>query len=207
VSDETRTRILLAARSCFARYGYTKTTNKDVAALADITTGAIYHYFDSKQALFIAVAEAVSDEVFTEFEEAVAGEDHLLGQIVALLDAASRLHANDRTLAQFSAIVPVELQRHAELRDAIDPEAPARANRFYLQLAEQAAANGELPEGRSVGDLANLLVSITMGLATFGALMDDTAVHRGAVETLQDVLARGLPGGSPARRRRRAART
>ena len=202
ISDETRSRIIGAARDCFARLGYTKTTNKDIAALADITTGAIYHYFESKQALFAAVAEEVSEQVFGEFEEAVAREPDLVGQVRAVLDAASRLHENDRTLARFSAIFPIEIRRNPELQESIGPVTLARAPTFYGKLAAGAAERGELPAGLSVDAVADMLVTITIGLAYFGALTDSSTVHRSAVEALELVIARAFDQSAPPARRR-----
>jgi len=48
--------ILDAALACFAEKGFAGTRMDDVAARAGITKGTIYLYFDSKQALFKALA-------------------------------------------------------------------------------------------------------------------------------------------------------
>ncbi len=46
-----------AALRVFARKGYTRTTIKDIAREAGITTGLIYHYFVSKDALLKTIFE------------------------------------------------------------------------------------------------------------------------------------------------------
>jgi AcrR family transcriptional regulator len=45
---ETRERILRAARSCFAAYGYAATTNRMIAERTGVTTAAIHHHFGRK---------------------------------------------------------------------------------------------------------------------------------------------------------------
>ena len=50
----------------FARDGYEATTNRSIAKASGITSGAIYHYFDSKAELYAAVYEEVYDRVFAE---------------------------------------------------------------------------------------------------------------------------------------------
>ena len=55
VGDETRRRLLDASKTVFAKSGYKEASNRMIAAAAGITTGAIYHYYSSKQALFMAV--------------------------------------------------------------------------------------------------------------------------------------------------------
>jgi AcrR family transcriptional regulator len=54
VATVTRENILRAAVYCFARSGYAQTSNRDIAQAAGITSGSLYHYFDSKSAIFQA---------------------------------------------------------------------------------------------------------------------------------------------------------
>jgi AcrR family transcriptional regulator len=53
--DETRARILLAARNCFSRNGFERTSVKNIAAECGITDAAIYYYFPSKRHLLEAL--------------------------------------------------------------------------------------------------------------------------------------------------------
>ena len=52
-----REQIIAAALACFARAGYHATTMADVAAQAGVSKGTPYLYFESKEALFIALHE------------------------------------------------------------------------------------------------------------------------------------------------------
>jgi AcrR family transcriptional regulator len=52
-----REQITAAALACFARAGYQATTMADVAAQAGVSKGTPYLYFESKEALFIALHE------------------------------------------------------------------------------------------------------------------------------------------------------
>ena len=53
---EARTnQILDAAWVCFAERGYHKSTMQDIAAKAGLSTGAIYLYYESKEALLLAI--------------------------------------------------------------------------------------------------------------------------------------------------------
>ena len=59
--DRRRTQILGAAATCFARKGFHATTMQDVFAEAGLSAGAVYSYFDSKDALISALTEASRD--------------------------------------------------------------------------------------------------------------------------------------------------
>ncbi|MBO0822524.1 MAG: TetR/AcrR family transcriptional regulator [Actinobacteria bacterium] len=52
-----RDQIIAAGLACFARSGYHATTMADVASQAGVSKGTPYLYFESKQALFVALAE------------------------------------------------------------------------------------------------------------------------------------------------------
>lgn len=52
-----RATILAASLACFARRGYHETTMAEVAEAAEVSKGTPYLYFESKEALFIALYE------------------------------------------------------------------------------------------------------------------------------------------------------
>jgi AcrR family transcriptional regulator len=62
-TEETRVAILAVARRHFARNGYSGTGIAKIAVDARVTTGAIYHHFAGKRALFQAVAEQLEVDI------------------------------------------------------------------------------------------------------------------------------------------------
>jgi len=53
----THKKILMAATELFARQGYHKTTITDIAQGVNLTSGAVFHHFPSKEALLEAVVD------------------------------------------------------------------------------------------------------------------------------------------------------
>lgn len=64
--EATRQRIIEAAIPLFARDGYAKTSLAEVVTNSGVTTGAIYHHFNDKLGLFVAVAEHVEQMIVEE---------------------------------------------------------------------------------------------------------------------------------------------
>ncbi len=60
-NQDTRGQILAAAREAFAARGFTGVTLRSIAAAAGVDAALIHHYFDSKQALFLAVVRLPVD--------------------------------------------------------------------------------------------------------------------------------------------------
>lgn len=81
----TRAGLVEAATTLFAERGFTETSIDDVAAVAGMTKGAVYHHFAGKAALFEAVFSAQEAEVHARLGAALDGApDHLAGARAAL---------------------------------------------------------------------------------------------------------------------------
>lgn len=61
---QTRRKILVAATKLFARQGYHKTTISDICRLCDLTSGALFHHYASKDALLDAVIERLARGIY-----------------------------------------------------------------------------------------------------------------------------------------------
>jgi len=72
--QNTRAKILNAAKSVFGRYGFQKSSLADVAAEARMGKSSIYYYFASKEDLFRAVVDAEFKTLSDRVREAVAAE-------------------------------------------------------------------------------------------------------------------------------------
>lgn len=176
---ETKVRIIAAARRCFGRSGYDLTTNKDIASEAGVTTGALYHYFDSKPDLFVAVHEQLNARMVEEFSEAAATETTLVGQIRAILNRAVDMNRQDPSLGNFSVIAATELQRHPELA-AMVPDGPDGPGVVPLlsRLVRAARRRGELAADVDTTATVNMLAAVGMGLAQFGALIENAEIQQ-----------------------------
>jgi len=67
----TQARIIEVARKVFARDGYADASLAEIVKKAKVTTGAVYHHFDGKKGLFIAVAEHLEQAIVDEVAKAI----------------------------------------------------------------------------------------------------------------------------------------
>jgi len=61
--QSTEDRLLVAAAEVFAESGYDGATLSEIAARAQVTTGAIYNHFAGKEALLLAASRAALDRI------------------------------------------------------------------------------------------------------------------------------------------------
>lgn len=195
ISAETRSRIISSAQLCFSLYGYDKTTNKNIADEAGLTTGALYHYFDSKQALFLTVLAAKQAEIVESFVDAAAGADGALDKLCAVLDRAVELHRNDEHLARFVSIAPIELDRHPEFLSTVDGQAPTLSGGiadFFAAIVAHGQATGEIDPAADAEATVQMLLAATAGLAQFAGLVLDPTMHARAMESFKALITGSL---------------
>jgi AcrR family transcriptional regulator len=202
-SAETRCRLLEAARRVFAAQGYEATTNRQIAEEAGLTTGAIYHYVESKADLYVAVFREVQEHIARAFEQAIVDETTLFDRFIAMLDATVSLNCKDPSVPGFVVDVPSESQRHPELMERMRAMQTTTSS-FVRRLVEDAARNGELPPDTDLRAVEDAFHAIFMGLARFSLDPKHVDRHRAAVAAMQRLLAGTLLVNQP---RNGAART
>ncbi|MCC4106499.1 TetR/AcrR family transcriptional regulator [Serratia ureilytica] len=61
--EETRQKLVAAARQQFGSVGYAETVMDELTAQAGMTRGALYHHFGDKKGLFLAVVQEIDAEM------------------------------------------------------------------------------------------------------------------------------------------------
>ena len=173
------------ARERFATLGYAAASNKDIADAAGITTGAIYHYFESKRDLYLAVFDQVEALVFSRFDRAIDGsEGGFLEKLDLVLDEAVAINEEDPSVTDFFVAVPVEAQRSSDL-EGLDRRQGIDAARFFGDLVREGHERGEISADVVPAHVTNALLAITSGLARFSSLAQNRDAHAVTTEVLK----------------------
>ena len=109
--EQRREEILAAAQRCFARHGYDGATVARLEAESGLSRGAIFNYFENKQALFVEVAVRSSERLtqvwleqgFRAALEEITHEDP--EWLAVMLEATGRVRTDP------------EFQRHVEAKE------------------------------------------------------------------------------------------
>ena len=194
-SAETRGRIIDVARRCFAELGYEATTNQAVANEVGITTGAIYHYFDSKLEIYKAVLDEVQDRVYKRFGAAERSADTFVAKIEAVLETAHELNNDDPSLARFLGASRIDRRRVGELASELG-RGDARRAEFFENIVDCGISTGEIAPGDRAAVLA-YIHAFTIGLTD--GLSHDQQDHRQALDGFKLVLEGGIGRAGPGR--------
>ena len=158
-SEETRRRLVRAAVRCFGARGLARTTLRDVATEADLTTGTLYHHYATKAALYTEAYTWSVEEMYEEYADAVRGIDALRDRLVALVDRAEDLAHRRTELMNFILRAWVE---HDDDGSAPLP-IPTSVLAFLDELADDAIRRGELGADDRV-HLQNVYRAIMWGI-------------------------------------------
>jgi AcrR family transcriptional regulator len=93
----TQAAILKAAKRLFGERGFATTTIDDVAAAAGVAKGAVYHHFETKEALFEAIFDQVSQELLAEVDRVARLEKDALSAMAKGTQAYFAACAKDAT--------------------------------------------------------------------------------------------------------------
>ncbi|WP_374023568.1 TetR/AcrR family transcriptional regulator [Mycobacterium sp. HNNTM2301] len=172
--EQTRARIITAAMRCVAERGYSRTTIREIARAADMTSGSLYHYFPNKSELLSAAVEDIERIAVRRLQDAAAGGDGVVDRLAAVLDEASRMMREQPHLAAFDRAVRAESNEHPV------PGRPKHLGlnalrRNIVEILRDARADGALPAGTDTGAAADAIHALARGLTERAAVLDADA--------------------------------
>jgi len=88
----------------FARQGYHGTTVDDIVTASQSSKGAFYHYFPSKQGIFLELLSRLADMVEAGVDGAIEQEQGALAKVEAALRVVLEVAAAQRDLARILLI-------------------------------------------------------------------------------------------------------
>ena len=147
--SNTRERIERAAVALFVAKGVRETSVRDIARLVDISEGALYRHFTSKEHLVQTIFEREYTKFAHELQSLIEREGAARAQVAAMIREFCRAHDENPALFRFLLFV-----QHDQLHK-LGPETltPVKVVRNVLSAA---IAAGEIPE--QPADLATALL-------------------------------------------------
>ncbi len=217
-----KTRILDATMLVFRRHGFRRSSIEQVAEAAGLTRQALYHHFESKEALFRAVIERVHETALAA-EEAAIGEAEKAGSGFADILVAGMIARMQAMIASFDGSPHIEELYSEHLvhgRDLYQKYAALYAERLVATIARIARKQRlALPQGLSSAEFARLVEMAVHGsksqhpaMQPANAFLKDMAMMvrtlcAGAVPKSRDELANKAGTGKRASRSKVGART
>ncbi|HME78146.1 MAG TPA: ScbR family autoregulator-binding transcription factor [Mycobacterium sp.] len=184
-ADTTRQRLIAAASRQFARRSYSMVSLDDILAEAELTKGAMYFHFPSKQALALAIVDDLAEMSRAAVTELLARK---MSGLETLID-----------LFYFRAVQDTQnevARAGVRLLDTLDnttllPSALWQSwIEFVATLIQKAATEGDVVDHHDPEDIAKMLVALWVGIRRVSDL-DQPELY---LDNLQKAWELALPG-------------
>ena len=158
--NSRRQHILAAAETCFVRTGFHATTIQAICREARVSAGALYLYFNSKEALIEGIAEGERERVLADFAQMrdapdfLSGLDHCINNCVMQQSRAKT--------ALFLEVVAEAARNPAVMRTLQRVDAAIRQAMRDLFVRAQSA--GRIAGHVGVDDLVDVMATTIDGL-------------------------------------------
>ncbi len=185
-----RERILDGAHRAMLAGGYRRTTMPAIASEADVSVGLLYRYFESKEELYLAMCESVTQ----------AQLDELAVQISQISDARERLsravgHFVESLDAEHWGAVVTTGWAEADINPALRDMLRRRCDQiraFATMFLREAIARGEVEPGADVEALSLATTMLMDGViahqAEMGDRFDPALVERSVIALVSRTL-------------------
>jgi AcrR family transcriptional regulator len=200
-----RDQIIAAGLACFARSGYHTTTMADVAGQAGVSKGTPYLYFDSKQALFLALHEQWDCGAGQRVDAAIAalpdGQRQSPRAVLRAIAAAIAAHVQAESQTCRVLMEARALAAHEPVIAAAVRAADQQMHQQLEGLFAAGVAAGEWPAGTDPGLAARLFTAALYGLMAQWHLAPGSFSWPQAAAALAGSPAPAGNGTAPARSR------
>jgi TetR/AcrR family transcriptional regulator, repressor for uid operon len=186
-ADETRKRILGAARQVFSERGYDGATFQAIAVRADLTRPAINHYFSSKRVLYRKVVDQSNEVVVAAGIERAERETTLMGRLTAFISAAMRANSENPSVLAFLVTNVLESQRHPEL-STTENDAVRMTRKFLMRVVNDAIERGEVATDIDASALVETLLVVLCGVGFYAGYLRSYQEMEAVTEMLRQLL-------------------
>ena len=183
-ADTTRHRLIDAASHQFAHRPYSMVSLDDILAEAELTKGAMYFHFSSKQALAVAIIDDLTEMSRAAVTELLTRKMSGLETLIDLVYLQAVQNIQNEV-----ARAGVRLLETVDNTTALPPALWQSWIEFVTTLIQQAVTQGDVVDHHDPQDIAKMLVALWVGIRRISDL--DQPEHY--LENLQKAWVLALP--------------
>ncbi|MGD2164747.1 MAG: TetR/AcrR family transcriptional regulator [Anaerolineae bacterium] len=177
-SDKTHSRILNSAAIAFAEHGYDGASVAEICRRAEVSKGAFYHHFPSKQDVFLELLQGWLSELDTELMKLQRGHSSVPEKLLHMTELIRRVfQAAEDQLSIFLEFWSQATHDPVVWEATIAPYERYRA--FFARMVRSGIDEGTL-QPVDPDTTARVIVSLALGLVLQG-LMDAEGTDWGEV--------------------------
>lgn len=164
--EHRREQILDASAACFARRGFHATTMQDICKEAELSPGAVYRYFPSKDSIIQAMCERGGNQNAGAIREALergSTQEVLSGLIQTFFLDLDDLHGQADCALNVELIA--EAPRSEHIREWLTRNL-SEARELFNGLISRAQQNGEIDAALDPDSVGQVMIALYYGYIT-----------------------------------------
>ena len=161
LNPERQIQILEAVASVFAEKGYYQANIATICQCANISNGALYKYFKSKENLYIYIYNYICDTMFQEVYDFNPSEEKTIYAIIGdmMLDNERYFHAHPSFLQLYADLWSTSMNHFTS---KVSMQMESEIDNYWINLAKRGLARGEIDPAFSPEYAAYLIDSQTL---------------------------------------------
>jgi AcrR family transcriptional regulator len=163
MSEKKKERILNAASECFAKYGYQKTTLKDIGQKIGLDKATIYYYFKNKEEIFTTIVLDEFHRFYLELNEVIEEKMDCIEKIYMFFEKRFVFINESMGYQQISEMEPKKLELLIESGQEILLKAQAEEEEFVAKILKKCIESGEIKDC-DVGKISKYLFGLVRGI-------------------------------------------
>jgi AcrR family transcriptional regulator len=186
-----RQQVLTAAEACFCEDGFRGASMADISRRAGMSTGHIYHYFRSKEAIVEAIVER-DEESGLQLIERLKGSDNILETMIERVDDCM-VDRPDITKAALLLEIKAEASRNPVMAEIVR-DCHNRIREQIEDILKAGQAQGSVSREIDVTAIAVFLITLWDGI-TVRLAIDEDVDRNAMVATIRQAYDRMLRPG------------
>lgn len=187
-SEATQAALIATARRLFAERGFSGVAAEEIVRAAGVTRGALYHHFEGKSGLFLAVFEQVESEISERFAtEALSQPDPWEAMAAGLelfLEVCREPEVRQIALIDAPSVLGWTTWREVESRYSLG----------LIQLGLQNLIDAGVTEPQPIDPLAHAILGMLTEAGLYVASADDAEAARVQMGEVLRGMLEGLRG-------------
>lgn len=177
-ADDRKQEFMRTALELFYEKGYENTKITDICKAMNVTKGAFYYYFESKEAVIIAIATAIKDRAVKMIKDIINREDltavDKMNQVFEFINDYKIKEGKIRTRIRSD----IESEENLKLRHKLYDLTKKEGLVLYKEIIDQGVEEGVFGDPGNPLELADFFIDTIFSL--------NTAVHNLEMELYED---------------------
>jgi AcrR family transcriptional regulator len=165
-------RIIAGAAQVFADHGYRQTTIDQISQALQLSKGAIYIYFKSKEELYVSVLQSIYERRFAALSTAYQVGDPLSTKFEKISDRLSGMLDHDDYVFIRLSLEGFLESEHIPSLQAIKTASYQRFYKLLYALFEEGQLTGEISPELNLPSVITVLLALSDGLMLHSLVQD-----------------------------------